>query len=352
MNNSFRSFIVKEFRHIFRDWRSMLILLVMPVVLIVMLGVAISTDVRNVKVAYLSNCDGAESVERIVSRIDASDNFTVVGRAFSTDEISEMMKAGRADAAVRFYESAGLQIIVDASNPNIGASEAMYLQSILLSDAATGMKTPTVRMLYNPRLQSSYNFIPGILGLILMLICAMMTSISIVREKETGTMEVLLTSPIEPLSIIFAKMIPYIAISCIDIATILLLAKFAMHVPMSGSLALILLFALVYTVMSLSLGLLISTVTKSQVTALLLSAVVLMVPVMMLSGMMFPIDSMPGFFRVISVAVPARWFIDAMRKLMIEGLSFGYVAKDLAILLGMTLAFLTVALKNFKARLE
>ena len=352
MNNSFRSFIVKEFRHIFRDWRSMLILLVMPVVLIVMLGVAISTDVRNVKVAYLSNYDDAESVERIVSRIDASDNFTVVGRAFSTDEISEMMKAGKADVAVRFDESAGLQIIVDASNPNIGASEAMYLQSILLSDFGSGMKTPTVRMLYNPRLQSSYNFIPGILGLILMLICAMMTSISIVREKETGTMEVLLTAPIEPLSIIFAKMIPYIVISCIDIATILILAKFAMQVPMSGSLALILLFALVYTIMSLSLGLLISTVTKSQVTALLLSAVVLMVPVMMLSGMMFPIDSMPGFFRVISVAVPARWFIDAMRKLMIEGLSFGYVAEDLAILLGMTLAFLAVALKNFKTRLE
>lgn len=358
MERPIAAFIRKEFFHIWRDRRTMLILLVMPIVLIFLLGFAMSTDIRNVNVAYMDSSD-QPVVRRIMERIDQSEYFTVVKRVYTVDMIAEMIKAGKIDAALRFNNDNGMQIIVDASNPNIGSSQAMYLQSIVMSelreqnhiDTPNGA-SPTIRMLYNPRMQSAYNFVPGILGLVLILICAMMTSISIVREKETGTMEVLLTAPLKPINIVIAKMVPYFVISCVNIATILLLARFVLHVPLSGSLWLIVLFAMVYTLMALSLGLLVSTLTNNQTTALIISAILLMIPVMMLSGMIFPIDSMPGFFRVFSNVVPARWFIDAMRKLMIEGLSFRYVSTDLWILSGMTAVFISVSLLNFKSRLE
>jgi len=340
-----------------RDTRTMLILLVMPIVLIFLLGFALSTDIRNVNVAWMSDT-GDEMVQKIIARVDASEYFTVTGRVFSEDGISALMKSGKADAVIRFSGRNGLQIIVDATNPNTGASEAMYLSGIisqqLREEAHSEMvaTTPVVKMLYNPRMRSSFNFVPGVLGLILMLICAMMTSASIVREKETGTMEVLLTSPVKPMHIILAKMVPYFTLSCVNIATILLLARFVLGVPLSGSLSLTVLFAIVYTIMALSLGLLVSTLTSTQTAALIISAIVLMIPVMMLSGMLFPIESMPGFFRVISHLVPARWFIDAVRKLMIEGLSFRHVAEDLAVLSAMTLVFMTVAVKKFNSRIE
>ncbi len=355
----FGAFVHKEFFHILRDKRTTLILLIMPVVLIFLLGFAISMDVRNVKVAYMDQSNDKALVEKIMARIDASEYFTVTGRCYGMDQLDLQMKASKVDAALRFDSGQQLQVVVDASNPNLGLSYAMYLKSIVMQQLAeegnatvSGGEAPIVRMLYNPRMQSSYNFVPGILGLILILICAMMTSISIVREKETGTVEVLLSSPVRPLAVIAAKMVPYFVLSCVNIATILLLARFVMHVPMSGSLALIVLYSLVYTIMSLALGLLISTLTKSQTTALIISAIALMIPVMMLSGMLFPIDSMPGFFRALSMIIPARWFIDAMRKLMIEGLGFAYVLQDLLVLTAMMLIFMSVALKKFNDRLE
>lgn len=357
MKTPIATFIAKEFKHILRDRRTMLILVIMPVLLIFLLGFALSTDIRNVNVVFMSDTND-DVVQRIVNRIDMSEYFTVVGRVYTTDEILHKMRSMETDVAVRFYRGQGLQIVVDASNPNIAASEALYLQNIIYSQLAEEADMPQsrvaskIRMLYNPRMQSSFNFIPGVLGLILILICAMMTSASIVREKETGTMEVLLTSPVRPITMIMAKMAPYFLLSCVNIASILLLARFVLGVPLAGSLLLIILFAVIYTIMSLSLGLLVSTITSSQTTALIISAIGLMVPVMMLSGMMFTIESMPMFFRVVSHAVPARWFIDAMRKLMIEGLTFQYVLTDFIVLSSMTLLFLAVAVKKFNSRLE
>lgn len=258
MKSPMIAFVSKEFKHILRDKRTMLILVIMPVLLIFLLGFALSTDIRNVNVVFMSDTDD-DMVQRVVNRIDMSEYFTVVGRVYSTDEISEMMLSSKADAAVRFCDGQGLQIIVDASNPNMASSEAMYLRNIIYEqlseeyDLPKAAVEPKIRMLYNPRMQSSFNFVPGVLGLILILICAMMTSASIVREKESGTMEVLLTSPVRVGAIIIAKMVPYFILSCVNIASILLLAKFALGVPLAGSLWLIILFAVIYTVMSLSL---------------------------------------------------------------------------------------------------
>jgi len=358
MKNPMTAFIRKEFYHILRDVRTMTILLVIPVLLIFLLGFALNTDIKNVNIAY-TDTTGDAMVGKIMERIGQSDYFTVVGRLYDIESIVERMKAGEIDAAIRFDKNQGLQIAVDASNPNIGATESMYLQRIIAAQLreeagadSPAALVPTIRMLYNPRMQSSYNFIPGILGMILILVCAIMTSISIVREKETGTMEVLLTAPLKPINIIIAKMVPYFIMSCIDIALILLLARFVLLVPLSGNMWLIIMFSIMYTLMSLALGLFVSTITDNQATALILSGVVLMIPVMMLSGMMFPIESMPRFFRIVSNIVPARWYIDAMRKLMIEGLPFRYVAVNFWILTGMTAFCLTAAIKKFKSRLE
>ena len=211
---------------------------------------------------------------------------------------------------------------------------------------------PETRLLYNPQMKSAYNFVPGIMGLIFILICTMMTSVSIVREKETGTMEVLLVSPVRPVWIIFAKMIPYFTLSCLNLVSILLLARYLLEVPMSGSITGLVGLSLLYIVLSLALGLLISTVSGKQVTAMIISGMLLIMPVIMLSGMVFPVENMPGVLQGVSCVIPARWYISAVRKLMIEGLPFREVWTEVAILAGMTVFLVGVALKKFNDRLE
>ena len=245
---------------------------------------------------------------------------------------------------------AAVQLVFDASNPNNAGTGAGYLQNILTAGETAA--TPDVRMLYNPQMESAYNFVPGIMGLIFMLICALMTSVSIVREKESGTMEVLLVSPVRPLRIVVAKMLPYFGLSCLDLATILLMARYVLGIPMTGSIAGIVGISVLYLTLALALGLFISTITQRQITALLCSAMLMLIPLIMLSGMVFPIENMPGILRGLSCIIPARWYIDAIRKLMIEGLPFAAVLDDFAILAAMTAVLIGVALKKFKDRLE
>ena len=201
-------------------------------------------------------------------------------------------------------------------------------------------------------MKSAYNFVPGIMGLIFILICAMLTSVSIVREKETGTMEVLLVSPVRPIRIIFAKMIPYFLLSCLNLASILLLARFVLGMPMSGSLAGLVGISLLYLMLALVLGLLISTLANNQVTAMLISGMLLMLPIIMLSGMVFPIENMPGILQGVSCIIPARWYIEAARKLMIEGVPFADVLREVLILAAMTAVLIGVALRKFNDKLE
>ena len=364
MKQNFGSLIKKESTHILRDKRTMLIVMLIPIVLMVLFGFAISTEVNNINIAVVAP-EHTDGVNDAVQRLDNNDYFTFKGY-ISPDEIDYYLRSGKVNAVIVFatdydrrallakqgYETKPIiQLILDASNVNTASTAAVYIQNILLgSDSPQAMFE--TRMLFNPQMKSAYNFVPGIMGLIFILVCAMMTSVSIVREKEVGTMEVLLVSPVRPAKIIFAKMIPYFAISCIVLILILLLARYLLDVPMTGGVWGIFSLSLLYLALSLSLGLLVSTIARTQVAALLISAMVMMMPILMLSGMLFPIENLPTFFKVVSNIVPARWYIDAVRKMMIQGLLLSAVWENCAILLGMTVAILGVSLKKFNDKLE
>ncbi len=349
MINSMKQFIIKEARHILRDKRTMLILFGMPVVLMFIFGFAVTNDVRNVRtVVVTSQMD--HQTQSAVDRLAASEYFTIVTTVPTSKAAERLLRNQKADMAVVFSADHTIQLVVDGADPNMAQQWSHYAQQILYPlpiERGVG-----VRFLYNPQMRSAYNFVPAIMGMLLMLICAMMTSISIVREKERGTMEVLLVSPIRPLLIIIAKAVPYLVLAFAILVSILLMAVFVLDVPLRGSLVWIFLVSTIYILLALSLGLLISNVATSQLMALLISAMVLMMPIVMLSGMLFPIESMPTLLQWLSAIVPPRYYIEAMRKLMIMGVGITEVAREVAILTGMTLLLLAVALKTFKVRLE
>ena len=364
MKIDFLSFVRKETLHIFRDKRTMLIVLLMPVVLMILFGFAISTEVNNIKVAVVAP-HHTESIRQAVDKLSHSAYFSFKGY-ITEAEIDHALRSGDVSAVVVFapdYDrrmeqiangiptTPAIQLILDAADTNTATSAAMYLQNTLLGEKAQQSLFDT-HMLYNPQMKSSYNFVPGIMGLIFILICAMMTSVSIVREKETGTMEVLLVSPIRPIYIILAKMIPYFLLSCINLITILLIAHYLLEVPMSGSMGGLIGISLLYLVLSLALGLLISTLADRQASALLISAMVMLMPIVMLSGMIFPIENLPDILQAFSCIVPARWYTAAIRKLMIEGVPFIAVIKEFCILVVMTLFLIAVSLKKFNDKLE
>ena len=366
--SAFRAFVKKEFFHILRDRRTILILFGMPVMQIILFGFALSTEVKNINVAVLVPVHD-EMTRQIIERIDASEYFTVKKILSLPGEVDEVFQNGAADFVVslspRFednifsQEGSQIQLIADATDTNTATAVVMYSSNIIQSffaekfpeARALGVQ-PNIHMLYNPQMKSAYTFVPGVMGLIMMLICAMMTSISIVREKEKGTMEVLLVSPVRPISIILSKMVPYFVLSCITFSLILILSVFLLGIPIAGSLVGLCAISLLYIIVSLSLGLLISTVANTQIVAMLASGMVLMMPVIFLSGMIFPIESMPAVLQWISCIVPAQWYIVAVKRLMIEGLSFSFVIKEFFILLAMALFLITVSLRKFKYRLE
>lgn len=364
----FLIFAGKEFRHIFRDRRTMLILLVMPVVQIILFGFAITTEVQNVRMAVLDPSDDVLT-RRIVGRLDASEYFTLTARFHTPQEMDEAFRRSQVDMAVVFSPDfadglytgdAAVQLVTDATDPNTATMQTSYATGIITAAARellpAGVRVPLlqpeVKLLYNPQMKSVYNFVPGVMGLILMLICAMMTSVSIVREKEMGTMEVLLVSPVRPIFIILSKAVPYFVLSFVNLTTILLLSVYVLHVPVAGSLPWLVTVSLLFIFVSLSLGLLISTLTQTQVAAMLASGLVLMMPTMLLSGMIFPVESMPWVLQGISAAIPARWYIQAVRKLMIQGVDVVNVLTEVGVLLGMAVVLVTVSLKKFKNRLE
>lgn len=355
----FISFVIKEAKHIMRDKRTMLILFGMPVMMMLLFGFAITTDVKNVRtVVVTSQMD--HLTQAAVERLAQSEYFTITQTVSTPQEAERLIRSQKADMSLTPTPSPRgegnnnlqWQIMVDGSDPNMAQQWTTYAQSILSqpfggkhyslpSSIGEGLG---VRLLYNPQMKSAYNFVPAIMGMLMMLICAMMTSISIVREKERGTMEVLLVSPIRPLMVIIAKAVPYLVLAFGILITILLMARFVLDVPLQGSLFWILAISTLYILLALSLGLLISNVAQTQLVALLLSAMVLLMPVLMLSGMMFPIESMPNILQWISIVIPPRYYIEAMRKLMIMGVGVGEVMKEIAVLAGFTTFFLIFAL--------
>ena len=361
----FLSFVKKEALHILRDKRTMLIVLLLPIVQILLFGFAISTEMNNIDFAVVAP-NRTETIRQQIERMEANPYFTFKGY-ISQAEIDDVLRKGDVTAVVVFSEDydrlvtnagiegvseAAVQFILDASNPNNAGTGLGYLQSSFQSGISVASVAPATRVLYNPQMKSAYNFVPGVMGLILMLICAMMTSISIVREKETGTMEVLLVSPVKPLFIILAKAVPYFVLSFVNLITILLLSVFVLDVPVVGSLFWLITVSLLFIFVSLALGLLISSVTRTQVAAMLVSGLMLMMPTMLLSGMIFPIESMPLILQWISDILPARWYIQAVRKLMIEGVPVVLVYKEIGILLLMATVLITISIKKFKYRLE
>lgn len=365
----FISFVKKEFYHIFRDKKTMFILLGMPVVQIIIFGFALTNEVKNAKIAVLDNSKDAATIS-LIHELDASRYFDVAENISSYHEIESAFRKGQIKMAIvlppKFGEDiqhlnkAQVQLIADASDPNVANTLVNYASAIIMdyqSRLNNGRKLPytintETKMLYNPQLKGAYSFVPGVMAMVLMLVCTMMTAITIVREKELGTMEILLVSPMRPLKIIIAKAIPYLFLSVINIASILLLSVFVLEVPINGSIALLGFESVLFTLTCLAFGLLISSATNSQQTAMFISLVGLFLPTIMFSGVMFPVENMPLPLRIISNIVPAKWFLIIVKNVMIKGLGLEVIWKQTLVLAGMMFFFLMLAFRNFKIRLE
>ena len=349
----FFSFVLKETKHITRDKRTMLMLFGMPIVMMLLFGFAVTNDVRNVRVVIvMSNADNA--TQQVADRLAASEYFTLTKVVATPTEAEKAIRDQKADMAIVFSQDfasrkSGYQLIVDGADPNMAQQWTTYANAVINNTEAKAVNT---KLLYNPQMKSTYNFVPAIMGTLLMLVCAMMTSISIVREKEKGTMEVLLVSPTKPLMIIIAKLVPYLVLAFTILSIILLMSSFVLGVPIKGSLVWIYVVSTIYILLALSLGILVSTIAETQLVALLISAMLLMMPVIMLSGMMFPIESMPKILQYISAIIPTRYYISAMRKLMIMGTGIEEIYFEVSILISMLIALMSLALAKFNKRLE
>ena len=365
----FFSLVKKEFYHILRDVRSMFVLFGMPIAQILIFGFALSNEVKDTRIAILDNSKDADT-ECIIHKLEASSYFQIERNLLSVSDIEAAFKSGKIKLAIVFqpnfrenllHRSKGqIQLIADASDPNLATTVVNYASAIIVDyqmqmnkivalPLSIGVET---RMMYNPQLKGEYNFVPGVMAMILMLISAMMTSVAIVREKELGTMEILLVSPMKPLWLIISKMIPYLTLSIINFGVIMLLSVHVLGLPIRGSLGLLFLVSILYIVCSLALGLLISSIAESQQVALLISLMALMMPTILFSGFMFPIENLPLPMQIISNVVPAKWYFIIIKDVMIKGLDFNAILKEVGILVGMTLVLLAISLKKFKIRLE
>ena len=364
-----RAFIRKEFYHVFRDRKSLLLLFGLPIVQITLFGFALTNEIKNSKIAILDYAKD-EGTSLITNRIEASKYFETEIYLSGQKGLETAFKTGKAKIAVIFpsnfnqdlahLHKAQIQIIADGSDPNTANSLTNYLSNII-QDYQSNLQEPgalpyriipEVRMLYNPQLKGAPNFVPGVMSLVLLLICVMMTSISIVREKELGTMEILLVSPFMPILVILSKAVPYLLLSLVNLTIILLLSVFALDLPINGSIFLLFAISTLYIITSLSLGLLISTITDSQQAAMLISLMGMMLPTMLFTGFMFPIENMPLPLQIISHIVPSRYYYIIVKAIMIKGLGISAIWKETLILLGMTVSLLFFSLKKFKIRLE
>jgi ABC-2 type transport system permease protein len=364
-----RGFIIKEFYHIFRDVRTMIILFGMPVIQILLFGFALTNEIKNARIAVLDYSKDDVTTE-IINKITSSGYFILEENLVSEDQIEGKFRQGKIKEVIIFEDNfagnleknkeAGIHIIGDASDPNTANLLANYTQAIimdyqadmLISQAAIPMLiTPEPILLFNPELKGVFMFVPGIITVLLMLVCAMMTSISIAREKEMGTMEVLLVSPLKPIQIIIGKVTPYVVLSLFNAISILLLGYFVFGMPMRGNIPLLLMETILFIFMALSMGILISTISNTQQVALMISLAGLMLPTILLSGFIFPIENMPVVLQIISNIMPSKWFIIIIKSIMLKGVGLQYIWKETLILILMTAIFIGLSVRNFKIRL-
>ncbi|MDX1672181.1 MAG: ABC transporter permease [Balneolaceae bacterium] len=368
--HSFKGFVIKEFKQIYRDKRTVVVLFGMPVIMMILFGFAIRNEVENAQVKIFDPSKD-EVTRQIIEKIDASNYFTVVGSLQQLDHTGQLFREGMIDEVIAFEtdfarklkrgEAPRVQIITDASNPNLAQLTQDYTAAIIAdftSAYGTGpgiqisTVVPHVTMLFNPELESANLFVPGLIAVILMLISALMTSISITREKEMGNMEILLVSPLKPYHIIIGKVMPYLVLSFINVVTILLLARWVFDVPFRGSYLFFTAEATLYIFTALALGVFISTRANNQQTAMMVALAGLLLPTVLLSGFIFPIPSMPLVLQWFSNIIPAKWFLVIVRSIMLKGTGLQFLWVETLVLAGMTLFFIAMSLKSFKERLE
>ncbi|HPE75843.1 MAG TPA: ABC transporter permease [Draconibacterium sp.] len=365
----FLAFVKKEFYHVFRDRKTLLLLFGMPIAQIVLFGFALTNEIKNTKIVI---CDYSKDIttRAIIDKLEVSKNFEIEKSLLSNNEIESAFKKGSIKLVIVFppdfnndlnhLNKAQIQIIADASDPNTATTLTMYATNIIADyqrELIGGQNLPfqintEMRMIYNPELKGTTNFVPGVMALVLFLISVLMTSVSIVREKEMGTMEVLLVSPFNSVLVVISKAIPYFLLSLFNLVIILLLSVYLLDMPMKGSIILLFAESALLIITALSLGLLISNSTASQSTAMLISLMGMLLPTVMFAGFMFPLENMPKALQIISNVIPAKWYYIIAKSIMIKGLGFSAIWKETLVLLGMTLFLLFVSIKKFKIRLS
>lgn len=362
------TFTRKEFLHVFRDRKTLLMLFGLPIAQIILFGFALSNETKNAKIMVFDQAKDRGS-QSITGRFGSSPYFSLCEPATDYAAIEAAFRKGDIKMAIVIppsfesdlarFNSAGIQLITDASDPNTAATLAGYASGIineyqdeLLNSVELPYRISTeVRMVYNPELKAAVNFVPGVMSLILLLVCVLMTSVSIVREKENGTMEILLVSPVNPIMVIISKAVPYLVLSLVNLTVILVLSVFVLGVPIHGSIALLYAVSTLFILTALSLGLLISNSTESQQSAMLISLMGMLVPSILFTGFMFPLENMPYPLQLIARLVPARWYYTIVKSIMVKGLGFQAIWRETLVLSGMTLVLLLVNLKKFKTRL-
>lgn len=364
----FWAFVRKEFYHIFRDKRTLIVLFGMPLAQLLLFGYAITTEVNNARIGIYNQSPGQYS-NQLIQKLTASGFFQLASTPQSHAQMLEAFQTNQVKLVVVIPQNlqervangtAQIELIADGSDPNLATILANSAEAIIMTwmqeqlPAGRAMETirPEVRWHYNPELKSAQMFVPGVVTIILMLVSAMLTSISITREKELGTIEVLYVSPLKPATIIFGKVLPFVLLSMINASVIILVAGVIFGVPVNGSVVLLMAEMLLFIFTALGLGVLISSVADSQQTALMLSLFALMMPTILLSGFIFPIANMPWPLRVISNIIPAKWFLIIIKGVMLKGVGLNYLWKETLVLIGMTLFFIGVSVKKFKTRLQ
>ncbi len=363
----FTAFIRKEFYHVFRDRKTLLIMFVLPVVQILLFGFALTNEVKNARLLIVNPTENAVSGQ-IISKIKASKYFTVTNVAHNTTDMESYFKSGNIQCALIFpsgfnttsLKNNTIQIITDGTDPNFSKTVTNYLNAIIgeyLQERSMLQQVPLqinseVRMLYNPEMNGSMVFIPGVIALIMMIVCCTLTAVAIVREKEFGSMEVLLVSPLKPILVLVAKALPYLVLSIINLIVILLMSRFALGVPIRGSLLLLFAESILFIITCLAFGLVISNSTNSQSAAMLISMMGMLLPTLLFTGFLFPLENMPIGFQWFANIVPARWYFLIVNDVMIKGLSFSGVWKETLVLIGMSVTLLSISMLKFKTRLQ
>jgi ABC-2 type transport system permease protein len=362
-----RAFVVKELHHILRDRQTLTILLLMPLVQVVLFGFALRSDVREVRVAVVDPAPDAATIA-LRNRFASTPRFSVVKTGATTDAIEPLFRRSQADIAVVFEPGFAnrlqgatpprLFIAVDAADPNTGTTMLAFARSVIAAQEAeweTASNQPRIdvvtRMRFNPTLESVNLFVPGLIALVLTLVSALMTAISLSREKERGTLEVLLVSPLRPWQIIVGKVLPYLGLAFANVVTALVAAWAVFHVPFEGSLLLLLAESILYSLVGLAIGVLVASNTTSQRAAMLTALLVTLLPSAILSGMIFPIASMAVPLQVVTYIVPARWFITIARGIMLKGVGLAYLWRETLVLVAMMAVAISVAIRSFKPRM-